>query len=60
MSTIVGSVVIACVAVIVGLYIMFIVMRPKLKHGWVTKVGVACVLAAAVCAMHYTAMSGKS
>ncbi|KAJ9123345.1 hypothetical protein QFC22_001544 [Naganishia vaughanmartiniae] len=58
MGTIVGSVFIACVAVIIGLYIMFIVMRPKLKHGWITKVGVACVLASAVCAMHYTAMCG--
>ncbi|KAJ9104327.1 hypothetical protein QFC19_003967 [Naganishia cerealis] len=57
--TIVLSVLIACVAVIAGLYIMFIILRPKLKHGWVTKVGVACVLAAAVCAMHYTGMSGE-
>ncbi|KAJ9107335.1 hypothetical protein QFC21_000785 [Naganishia friedmannii] len=58
MGTIIGSVLIACAAVIVGLYIMFVILRPKLKHGWATKVGVACVLAAAVCAMHYTAMSG--
>lgn len=57
-GTIVGSVIIACAAVFIGLYIMFIILRPKLRHGWLTKIGVACVLAGAVCAMHYTAMSG--
>lgn len=59
-GNVVASVVIACVAVIVALYIMFIVLRPKLKHGWLIKVAIACILGAAVCCMHYTAMGGES
>lgn len=55
---VVGSVIIASGAVIVALYIMFIMLRPKLKHSWVSKILVAVILAGAVCGMHYTAMEG--
>jgi NO-binding membrane sensor protein with MHYT domain len=55
----VGSVLIACTAVVIGLYIMFIILRPKLQHGWPLKVMVALVLGLAVCLMHYVAMVGE-
>ncbi|EJT45999.1 hypothetical protein A1Q1_05545 [Trichosporon asahii var. asahii CBS 2479] len=55
---VVGSVVIASGAVCVALYIMFIMLRPKLKHSWVSKIVVGLILAGAVCGMHYTAMMG--
>ena len=58
-GAVVGSVVIACSAVVIGLYIMFIILRPKLKHGWPVKIGVALVLGAAVCLMHYVGMTGE-
>ena len=32
---------------------MFIMLRPKLKHTWWSKLGVASILAIAVCAMHF-------
>ena len=54
---VVGSVLIACGAVIIALYIMFIMLRPKLKHTWISKIGVAFILAFAVCSMHYTGES---
>lgn len=57
-SYVVGSVIIASGAVIIALYIMFIMLRPKLKHSWLSKIGVAVILAGAVCGMHYTAMKG--
>lgn len=53
-----GSVIIASGAVIIALYIMFIMLRPKLKHSWTSKTVVAIILAGAVCGMHYTAMKG--
>ncbi|KAL1410198.1 hypothetical protein Q8F55_004203 [Vanrija albida] len=55
---VVGSVIIASGAVIIALYIMFIMLRPKLKHSWISKIGVAVILAGAVCGMHYTGMKG--
>lgn len=55
---VVGSVIIASGAVCVALYIMFIMLRPKLKHSWISKILVAVILAGAVCGMHYTAMMG--
>ncbi|CAK9786735.1 hypothetical protein CC85DRAFT_276788 [Cutaneotrichosporon oleaginosum] len=55
---IVGSIIIASGAVIIALYIMFIMLRPKLKHSWVSKIMVAIILAGAVCGMHYTGMRG--
>lgn len=57
-SYIVGSCIIASGAVIIALYIMFIMLRPKLKHSWTSKIIVAIILAGAVCGMHYTAMMG--
>lgn len=59
-GNVVGSIVIACVAVIAALYIMFIIFRPKLKHGWPSKIITAIILALAVCCMHYCAMAGES
>jgi NO-binding membrane sensor protein with MHYT domain len=50
---VVGSIIIAAGAVIVALYIMFIMLRPKLKHTWASKLAVAVILAIAVCAMHF-------
>lgn len=55
---VVGSVIIASGAVIIALYIMFIMLRPKLKHSWTSKIMVAIILAGAVCGMHYCAMMG--
>ena len=57
---VVGSVIIACGAVIIALYIMFIMLRPKLKHTWLSKIAVALILAVAVCAMHFCGMSGTT
>ncbi|KAK4684826.1 hypothetical protein P7C73_g5335, partial [Tremellales sp. Uapishka_1] len=57
-SYVVASVIIACGAVMVALYIMFVMLRPKLKQSWYLKIGVAVILATAVCAMHYTGMRG--
>jgi NO-binding membrane sensor protein with MHYT domain len=50
---VVGSVIIAAGAVIIALYIMFIMLRPKLKHNWASKIVVAAILAIAVCCMHF-------
>ena len=50
---VVGSVIIASGAVVVALYIMFIMLRPKLKHTWASKIVVAFILAVAVCGMHF-------
>jgi NO-binding membrane sensor protein with MHYT domain len=50
---IVGSVIIASGAVVIALYIMFIMLRPKLKHNWISKIIVAAILAVAVCMMHF-------
>lgn len=58
-GNVVGSIIIACVAVIAALYIMFIIFRPKLKHGWPSKIVTAIILALAVCCMHYCAMAGE-
>lgn len=55
---VVGSVIIASSAVCIALYIMFIMLRPKLKHTLWSKLAVAVILAAAVCLMHYTGMRG--
>jgi len=55
---VVGSVIIASGAVCIALYIMFIMLRPKLKHTLWSKLAVAVILAAAVCLMHFTGMQG--
>ena len=53
-----GSIIIASGAVCIALYIMFIMLRPKLKHTLWSKLAVAVILAAAVCLMHFTGMKG--
>lgn len=55
---VVGSIIIASSAVCIALYIMFIMLRPKLKHTLWSKLAVAVILAAAVCLMHFTGMRG--
>lgn len=55
---VVASVIIASGAVCIALYIMFIMLRPKLKHTLWSKLAVAVILAAAVCLMHFTGMRG--
>ncbi|OCF45068.1 hypothetical protein I317_01119 [Kwoniella heveanensis CBS 569] len=57
-SYVVGSIIIACGAVIIALYIMFIMLRPKLKHTWFSKICVALILAVAVTCMHFCGMMG--
>ncbi|WVF66848.1 hypothetical protein IAT40_001590 [Kwoniella sp. CBS 6097] len=55
---VVGSIIIACGAVMIALYIMFIMLRPKLKHTWFSKICVALILAVAVTCMHFCGMMG--
>ncbi|WRT65474.1 uncharacterized protein IL334_002417 [Kwoniella shivajii] len=57
---VVGSIIIACGAVIIALYIMFIMLRPKLKHTWLSKICVALILAVAVTCMHFCGMMGTT
>nr|ODN98608.1 hypothetical protein L204_02572 [Cryptococcus depauperatus CBS 7855] len=57
---VVGSVIIACSAMVIALYIMFIIRRPKLKHTWWSKIVVALILAVAVCAMHFCGSMGTT
>ncbi|WWC87478.1 uncharacterized protein L201_002367 [Kwoniella dendrophila CBS 6074] len=57
---VIGSVIIACGAVIIALYIMFIMLRPKLKHTWLSKICVALILAIAVTCMHFCGMMGTT
>lgn len=57
---VVGSIIIASGAVVIALYIMFIMLRPKLKHGIIYKICVALILAVAVCAMHFCGMMGTT
>ena len=52
-----GSIIIACSAVIIALYILFVMLRPKLKHSWHLKSVVAAILSVAVCAMHFCGRS---
>ncbi|WVW79789.1 hypothetical protein I302_101759 [Kwoniella bestiolae CBS 10118] len=57
---VVGSIIIACGAVVIALYIMFIMLRPKLKHTWLSKICVALILAIAVTCMHFCGMMGTT
>ncbi|WWC69018.1 uncharacterized protein I206_102954 [Kwoniella pini CBS 10737] len=57
---VVGSIIIACGAVVIALYIMFIMLRPKLKHTWISKICVAFILAIAVTCMHFCGMMGTT
>ncbi|KAL9540537.1 hypothetical protein MBANPS3_009628 [Mucor bainieri] len=53
----IGAIVIACVAVTVALYIFF-KLREKWMNLWYKRLGCACLMALAVCGMHYTALVG--
>lgn len=52
------SVIIAMVCVTVGLYILFVIFRPKLQHSWYKRIIVAGILAVGVTLMHFVALLG--
>ncbi|GAA5948147.1 hypothetical protein JCM3765_007129 [Sporobolomyces pararoseus] len=56
--TIFASILIAMLAVSLGLYILFVVFRPKLQHSWYKRLAVAMILGAGVTAMHFVALVG--
>ncbi|GAA5944147.1 hypothetical protein JCM3775_001080 [Rhodotorula graminis] len=56
--TILLSVLIAMFCVTVGLYILFVIFRPKLQHSWYKRVLVAGILAVGVTLMHFVALLG--
>jgi len=56
--TVLASILIAMSAVSVGLYILFVVFRPKLQHSWYKRLAVAMILGAGVTAMHFVALVG--
>jgi hypothetical protein len=47
------SILIAMVAVTVGLFLLFVVLRPKLQHSWYKRLGVAMILGLATSLMHF-------
>ncbi|GAA5893557.1 uncharacterized protein JCM6883_003558 [Sporobolomyces salmoneus] len=56
--TIFASILIAMAAVSLGLYILFVVFRPKLQHSWYKRLAVAMLLGAGVTCMHFVALVG--
>ncbi|KDE08785.1 hypothetical protein MVLG_00891 [Microbotryum lychnidis-dioicae p1A1 Lamole] len=52
------SILIAMVAVSVGLFLLFVVLRPKLEHRWYKRAGIAMILAVATTLMHFVALLG--
>lgn len=56
--TIFLSVIIAMLCVTIGLYILFVVFRPKLQHSWLKRILVAAILAVGVTLMHFVALLG--
>ncbi|BGP24991.1 MHYT domain signaling protein [Rhodotorula toruloides] len=56
--TVLLSVIIAMLCVTVGLYILFVIFRPKLQHSWYKRVIVAGILAIGVTLMHFVALLG--
>ncbi|TNY24789.1 hypothetical protein DMC30DRAFT_6168 [Rhodotorula diobovata] len=52
------SVIIAMFCVTVGLYILFVIFRPKLQHSWYKRILVAGILAVGVTLMHFVALLG--
>ncbi|ORY81774.1 hypothetical protein BCR35DRAFT_352280 [Leucosporidium creatinivorum] len=52
------SILIAMVAVTVGLFLLFVVLRPKLQHSWYKRLGVAMILGLATSLMHFVALLG--
>ncbi|SCZ88836.1 BZ3500_MvSof-1268-A1-R1_Chr2-1g04667 [Microbotryum saponariae] len=47
------SILIAMVAVSVGLFLLFVVLRPKLEHRWYKRAGIAMILAVGTTLMHF-------
>lgn len=47
------SILIAMLAVSLGLFLLFVVLRPKLQHRWYKRLGVAMILGIGVCLMHF-------
>lgn len=47
------SILIAMLAVSLGLFLLFVVLRPKLEHRWYKRLGVAMILGVGVCLMHF-------
>ncbi|GAA5904048.1 hypothetical protein JCM6882_003811 [Rhodosporidiobolus microsporus] len=56
--TVLLSVIIAMACVSVGLYILFVIFRPKLQHSWYKRVIVAMILGVGVTLMHFVALLG--
>ncbi|GAA6000073.1 hypothetical protein JCM10207_006038 [Rhodosporidiobolus poonsookiae] len=56
--TVLLSVLIAMACVSVGLYILFVIFRPKLQHSWYKRVIVAMILGVGVTLMHFVALLG--
>lgn len=54
------SILIAMVAVTVGLFLLFVVLRPKLQHSWYKRLGVAMILGLATSLMHFGELSSTS
>ncbi|GAA5975721.1 hypothetical protein JCM11641_005847 [Rhodosporidiobolus odoratus] len=52
------SVIIAMACVSAGLYILFVIFRPKLQHSWYKRILVAMILAIGVTVMHFVALLG--
>ncbi|GAA5872863.1 hypothetical protein JCM8547_005721 [Rhodosporidiobolus lusitaniae] len=52
------SVLIAMACVSVGLYILFVIFRPKLQHSWYKRIIVAIILGVGVTLMHFVALLG--
>ena len=49
------SIAVAIGAVSLGLYLLFVVLRPKLEHRWYKRCGIAALLALAIDLMHWGA-----
>ncbi|KAM0753752.1 hypothetical protein T439DRAFT_377899 [Meredithblackwellia eburnea MCA 4105] len=52
------SVIIAIFAVSLGLYLLFVVLRPKLDHKWYKRLGVSMILGLGTSLMHFVALLG--
>ncbi|GAA6028392.1 hypothetical protein JCM8097_007009 [Rhodosporidiobolus ruineniae] len=52
------SIIIAMACVSVGLYILFVIFRPKLEHSWYKRIIVAMILGVGVTLMHFVALLG--
>ncbi|KAK4702911.1 hypothetical protein P7C70_g3315, partial [Phenoliferia sp. Uapishka_3] len=52
------SVLIAILAVSLGLYLLFVILRPKLDHRWYKRLGVAMILGFGTSLMHFVALLG--